>query len=344
MRNGKHPKHRRAGSTSADDSVIRWEHQETRPAPFINPHANHKNRSTFGENGSRSNSSNSNNNNNNKTIIFFKNIDRCTALFHKLKALGFNVGIVHASLPGEVRDANYRKWASGETPVLCATDLCSRGIDVDVSCVINFDMPTDAKPYLNRAGRTARMGRPGAVVSLFTKKQQVIVDALKQFLKHNLPLEGVHNYFAHMQKPNYTQFRHLRRTKLAKKFVSLITRKTIPAHLEKVYIRHNAMWRPLFRPRGVEDHAGVPVRQQKKITAKIEHHAMWYRRILLAHTKKGSAKFGRRGKDGSHLRTGHSSQGGIETMGAADPQELLNKHSDKYLAGSYAGPPTGPPK
>ena len=66
-----------------------------------------------------------------------------------------------------------QKFSGGRARVLIATDVASRGIDVnDVGCVINFDPPENGKAYKHRSGRTARAGLSGTVVSLVQRSQQ----------------------------------------------------------------------------------------------------------------------------------------------------------------------------
>ena len=70
------------------------------------------------------------------------------------------------------RDKTMKKFSSGRSRILIATDVASRGIDVaDVSCVIHFDPPDDGKVYKHRSGRTARAGSTGTVVCLVLKSQ-----------------------------------------------------------------------------------------------------------------------------------------------------------------------------
>lgn len=307
--------------------VLRWEYQSTAPAPFTSPFA--AARDAVGRER--------------RCIIFFNNIDRCTAIYHKLQRYGFDVTLLHGGLPVEVRKKNFEDWATHSTSlprILCATDVAARGLDVDVTSVINFDVPPEAAKYLNRAGRCARMGRPGSVVSLFTKREQVTVSALRQFIGKRVPLEGVHSWDVHMTKPSYSEFRTQRIQKLYKKYVSLITRRIIPAHLEKTYTKHVATWRPIWHPLTVGDHGGVPVKQQKKLHAKIMEHAIWHRRAKLASNKGGSAKFGQRGKDGSHATT--PGVLGIVSVGTAEPQRYTA--GTQHYSSSIAGPPDGPPK
>jgi superfamily II DNA/RNA helicase len=66
-----------------------------------------------------------------------------------------------------------RKFSTGRTMVLIATDVASRGIDVEgVNCVINYDPPENGKAYKHRSGRTARAGTSGIVISFVPKSKQ----------------------------------------------------------------------------------------------------------------------------------------------------------------------------
>lgn len=66
-----------------------------------------------------------------------------------------------------------RKFSSGRSMVLVATDVAARGIDVEgINCVIHYDPPDDAKAYKHRSGRTARAGSSGVVISLVKRNEQ----------------------------------------------------------------------------------------------------------------------------------------------------------------------------
>lgn len=264
----------RGGNLPAILRPIRWEHLSTVAAPF---HF-HIPRTHYVP-GKR-------------VIIFFASTRSVDGVSQRLKNEGYDVAVVHARLPPEVRKKELQKWASGECNILCSTDLMSVGVDVPVDVVINFDTPTNASVYLSRAGRTGRMGRPGTVISLFLKKERTIAAALRAFTKKRIPLEGVSNNALAMQRPRYAEWRMNRIDKIARQYVSLITHKTIPAHLEKTYLKHNATWRPLFHPKTVGIHAGVPPAQQHKVMDRVARDALWYRREQLAIRKGGRAKFG----------------------------------------------------
>ncbi|KAF8277663.1 putative ATP-dependent DEAD/H RNA helicase [Trypanosoma cruzi] len=295
---------------------LRWEHLTTVAAPFTC----HIPRTVFGE-GQR-------------IIVFTRGIDSATAVYHHLRGRGFTCSLLHAALPWDVRRRMFADFASGRTNILCATDLAARGLDVHVDVVVNFHMPTNALVYLSRAGRTARQGRLGRVYSLYTKHQGVIVSAVRAFLKKNIPLEGVSNSKSHMMNPRYAEWRTHKMNAIARSYVSLITQKTIPAHLERTYLHHNATWRPLFHPQTTGIHAGVPPRQQQRVMNAVTEQAVWFRRGQLARRKGGRAKFG--GRDAE--RGVWNSIGGITNSWVANAAQSANPGGPDF------GPPQGPPK
>ncbi|RNE99657.1 DEAD/DEAH box helicase-like protein [Trypanosoma rangeli] len=295
---------------------LRWEHLTTVAAPFTC----HIPRTVFGE-GQR-------------VIVFTSGVDSATAVYHQLRGRGFACSLLHAALPWDVRRRMFADFASGRTNILCATDLAARGLDVHVDVVVNFDMPTNALVYLSRAGRTARQGRLGKVYSLYTKHQGVIVAAVRAFLRKNLPLEGLSNWKSHMMTPRYAEWRTHKMNAIARSYVSLITQKTIPAHLERTYLHHNATWRPLFHPQTTGIHGGVPPRQQQRVMDAVMDHAVWFRRAQLARRKGGRAKFGRR----DAARGVWNNIGGIATNSVANAAQSSNPGGPDF------GPPQGPPK
>ena len=89
-----------------------------------------------------------------------------------MKEIGSSFTTLHGGMNQNQRDKAMKKFSSGRSRILIATDVASRGIDVtDVSCVIHFDPPDDGKVYKHRSGRTARAGSTGTVVCLVLKSQ-----------------------------------------------------------------------------------------------------------------------------------------------------------------------------
>ncbi len=114
-----------------------------------------------------------------KTILFVRTQHGADKLAQKLAHAGVPVGALHGGKSQSVRTRTLAAFKSGETPALVATDVAARGIHVDdVSLVVHVDPPQDPKDYLHRAGRTARAGESGVVVTLTTTRQQNTVRGL----------------------------------------------------------------------------------------------------------------------------------------------------------------------
>lgn len=91
----------------------------------------------------------------------------CTSLYRER----YPCGAMHGDKSQQERDACLRDFRSGKTPIMIATDVAARGLDVkDVRIVINFDMPNNIEDYVHRIGRTGRAGAKGVAVSFFTDK------------------------------------------------------------------------------------------------------------------------------------------------------------------------------
>lgn len=90
-----------------------------------------------------------------------------------LRMQGLDIEAMHSDLTQEDRKIVLRKFESGQIPILVATDILSRGIDVDgIRLVINYDMPGDPEDYIHRIGRTARAEATGTAISFITRKEQ----------------------------------------------------------------------------------------------------------------------------------------------------------------------------
>ena len=114
-----------------------------------------------------------------RTILFVKTQRGADRLADKLASVGVPVGALHGGKSQAVRTRTLAHFKANSTAALVATDVAARGIHVDdVSLVVHVDAPTDHKDYLHRAGRTARAGEAGVVVTLATSKQQSAVRGL----------------------------------------------------------------------------------------------------------------------------------------------------------------------
>ena len=114
-----------------------------------------------------------------KSIFFVRTKHGADKLTKKMNEVGVAVGALHGGKTQAQRSRVLEAFKSGQTNALVATDVAARGIHVDdVSLVVHVDAPENHKDYLHRAGRTARAGAVGTVVTLATHKQRKGVHGL----------------------------------------------------------------------------------------------------------------------------------------------------------------------
>ena len=111
--------------------------------------------------------------------MFVKTQRGADRLADKLAHAGVAVGALHGGKTQAVRTRTLALFKESVNAALVATDVAARGIHVDgISLVVHVDAPTDHKDYLHRAGRTARAGEAGTVVTIATTKQQKSIGGL----------------------------------------------------------------------------------------------------------------------------------------------------------------------
>src|SRR5690242_20169435 len=86
------------------------------------------------------------------------------------------------------RMAALDQFRKGELPLLVASDVAARGLDIpEVSHVFNFDVPTHAEDYVHRIGRTGRAGREGQAFTMVSKEEGKYLKAIEGLIKKDLP-------------------------------------------------------------------------------------------------------------------------------------------------------------
>lgn len=99
-------------------------------------------------------------------IIFSTTKQSVDSLSRDLQRSGFNTAVLHSGKTQTQREEALASLRSGDCPILVATDLAGRGIDVpDVTLVINFSFPTMFEAYIHRIGRTGRAGKRGLAIT-----------------------------------------------------------------------------------------------------------------------------------------------------------------------------------
>jgi len=123
--------------------------------------------------------------NENKTLIFAETKKRTDDLTRRMRRDGWPAMCIHGDKSQPERDWVLSEFRSGNAPILIATDVASRGLDVsDIKFVINYDYPGSTEDYVHRIGRTARSDRTGTAYSFFTvsnmKQAPELIEVLKE--------------------------------------------------------------------------------------------------------------------------------------------------------------------
>ena len=119
-----------------------------------------------------------------KVIVFVGKKQRVKELARALRAMHIDARAMHSDLEQKERDEVMLDFRNGKVDVLVATDIVSRGIDVDdVPLVINYDVPRDAEDYVHRIGRTARAENKGEAITLVSPEDKRFFNKIERFLQ-----------------------------------------------------------------------------------------------------------------------------------------------------------------
>lgn len=124
-----------------------------------------------------------------RTLVFTRTKVAADRLARDLRREGVKAAPIHGDLRQAAREKSLRQFIEGGLPVLVATDVAARGIHVDdVDIVVQYDPPSDHKTYVHRAGRTARAGESGVVVTLSLWDEELDVKRLQRRLELDEPI------------------------------------------------------------------------------------------------------------------------------------------------------------
>jgi superfamily II DNA/RNA helicase len=124
-----------------------------------------------------------------QNAIIFCNRKREVALLHKsLQKHGFSVGALHGDMDQSARTAALDQFRKGEIPLLVASDVAARGLDIPTtSHVFNFDVPHHADDYVHRIGRTGRAGRAGTAITIVSPLDFKSIAAIEKLIGNSIP-------------------------------------------------------------------------------------------------------------------------------------------------------------
>ncbi|KAK9502546.1 hypothetical protein O3M35_011306 [Rhynocoris fuscipes] len=120
----------------------------------------------------------------NKTIVFIETKRRVDEITRRILREGYDAVCIHGDKKQSEREYVLKDFRNGRSPILVATDVAARGLDVeDVKFVINFDFPNNSEDYVHRIGRTGRSKRTGTAYSFFTRSNAKQAAELVAILK-----------------------------------------------------------------------------------------------------------------------------------------------------------------
>ena len=119
-----------------------------------------------------------------RVLVFCRTKSRVDSIYKNLKAAGLKVDVMHADRPQKARARALERFRSGAIQVLVATDVMSRGIDIQgIDAVINFDVPLDPEDYVHRIGRTGRAGAAGQAFTFMGPDEVTPLREIEYFTK-----------------------------------------------------------------------------------------------------------------------------------------------------------------
>ena len=122
-----------------------------------------------------------------RVIVFSSSKLKVKEVAAAFKRMKLNVGEMHSDLDQAQRDVVMHEFKSGRIDILVATDIVSRGIDIDdIRLVINYDVPRDCEDYVHRIGRTARAGAEGCAITFVSVDDQSRFAAIEEFIEREV--------------------------------------------------------------------------------------------------------------------------------------------------------------
>jgi ATP-dependent RNA helicase DeaD len=123
-----------------------------------------------------------------RVIIFCNTKHMCQRLCDDFQRAGMDCECIHGDIRQSQREKTMQRYRDGKLAILIATDVASRGIDVDdVDCVINYDVPEENEYYVHRIGRTGRAKRKGVAYSIIGNfPEKAKLDEIAKFSQYTI--------------------------------------------------------------------------------------------------------------------------------------------------------------
>jgi ATP-dependent RNA helicase RhlE len=130
-----------------------------------------------------------------KGIVFTRTKHGANRLSQQLEKVKIHSAAIHGNKSQGARNRALEGFRKGEITLLIATDLASRGIDIDgVSHVFNYDLPNEPESYVHRIGRTARAGKSGIAISFCDPTEREYLWNIQKLIGQPIPVDDDHDY------------------------------------------------------------------------------------------------------------------------------------------------------
>ncbi len=136
-----------------------------------------------------------NNNPDGLALVFSATKHGANRIVEQLDRVGLRAAAIHGNKSQSARVRALENFRSGHTPILIATDIAARGIDVKgIDLVINYDLPKEPDAYVHRIGRTARAGAEGCAISLCDEGSQGLLRQIEKVIRGSVPVDREHPF------------------------------------------------------------------------------------------------------------------------------------------------------
>jgi len=123
-----------------------------------------------------------------KAIVFTRTKRGADRVAKRLVSFGHKANAIHGNKSQGQRERALEAFRSGKSPVLVATDIAARGLDIDdVAVVVNYELPNVSESYVHRIGRTARAGAEGRAVSLVAPDERILLKDIEKLMGKEIP-------------------------------------------------------------------------------------------------------------------------------------------------------------
>lgn len=136
-----------------------------------------------------------------QVLIFSRTKHGADKIVRYLKSENYNAAAIHGNKSQNQRQAALKDFKNGKVQIMVATDIASRGIDIDkLKYVINYNIPNVAEDYVHRIGRTGRAGESGLAISICESEENAFLRSVEKLIARKIPAIDGHPY-PQTQKP-----------------------------------------------------------------------------------------------------------------------------------------------